>query len=144
MSIFDKPPEPWIEDDLRELLGPPPQRETPTLEFKRELSLRTEGEKAEAEKDIEGLANHGEGVFIYGIAETVMEDGSRAAGELTPVARPLAEHLNNPAPLRTGRRKAFVSIGASLKPVGRGEKYRAGCGRLHAGREGFQTRRFRL
>jgi hypothetical protein len=61
----------------------------------RELSLRTEGEKAEAEKDIERLANHGEGVLIYGIAETVMEDGSRAAGELTPVARPLAEHLNN-------------------------------------------------
>jgi hypothetical protein len=95
MSIFDKPPEAWIEDDLRELLGPPPQRETPTLGFKRELSLRTEGEKAQAEKDIEGLANHGEGVLIYGIAETVMEDGSRAAGELTPVARPLAEHLNN-------------------------------------------------
>jgi hypothetical protein len=95
MSIFDKPPEAWNEDDLRELLGPPPQRETLTLEFKGALSLATRAEKAEAEKDVQGIANHGEGVLIYGIAETLMDDGSRTAGELTPVDGALAEQLNN-------------------------------------------------
>jgi hypothetical protein len=95
MSIFDKPPEAWNENDLRELLGPPPQRETLGLEFKGELSLATGTEKAEAEKDVQGLANHGEGWLIYGIAETLLEDGSKAAGDLTPVDGALAEQLNN-------------------------------------------------
>jgi hypothetical protein len=95
LSIFDKPPEAWNEGDLRELLGPPPQRETLTLEFKRELSQATGAEKAEVEKDVHGLANHGEGVLIYGVAEIQMEDGSEAAGELTPVDGALAEQLNN-------------------------------------------------
>jgi hypothetical protein len=95
VSIFDKPPEAWTEDDLRELLGPPPQRETLTLEFKGELSLASGTDKAEVEKDVQGLANHGEGVLIYGIAEIALPDGSKAAGALTPVDGALAEQLNN-------------------------------------------------
>jgi Schlafen, AlbA_2 len=96
VSIFDKPAAAWIEDDLRELLGPPPQPETATLEFKGELHLDTPAEKNEAEKDIEGLANAGaEGVLIYGISEVQREDGSKVAGALTPVERRLAERLNN-------------------------------------------------
>lgn len=96
MSIFDKAPIAWTEDDLVDLLGPPPQSETATLEFKGQLSLATESQKAEAEKDVQGLANAGaEGVLIYGISEIEREDGSNVAGELTPVDGGLAEQLNN-------------------------------------------------
>jgi len=95
VSIFEKPPEAWNESDLRELLGPPPQRETSTLEFKGQLALSTGGDKRKAERAVHGLANRGEGVLIFGVSEQELHDGSKVAGDLTPVAGGLAEQLNN-------------------------------------------------
>ena len=43
--------------------------ESPSLEFKSELPLQTRSEKAEALKDLSGMANGGGGTVIYGVAE---------------------------------------------------------------------------
>jgi hypothetical protein len=85
----------WVEGDLQQLCDEK-RRETPRLEFKRELDLSTAGLKAEAEQDIQGLANSGGGHLIYGIDEDTLSDGSLVAGTLMPLADgALPEQLNN-------------------------------------------------
>ncbi len=96
MAIEDKADaSEWVERDLQELCDEN-KRETPRLEFKRELDLSTSSLKAEAEKDIQGLANSGGGHLIYGIDDDVLPDGSLVAGTLMPLADgALPEQLNN-------------------------------------------------
>jgi Schlafen, AlbA_2 len=93
MPIDEKPAAGWDEDDLSELIG---RRETPQREFKETLVLGTEGQKKDAEHDVQGLANAGGGFIIYGIREEEQGDGSKVAVELTPlVDGALYEQLNN-------------------------------------------------
>ena len=55
------------------------------LEFKRELSLDDEKQKAEAAKDVSSMANTAGGRILYGIEEVVLLDGSRGAGPIRPL-----------------------------------------------------------
>jgi hypothetical protein len=84
VSIDSKPPNAWDEADLQELCDEH-RRETQTLEFKRELSLGSDGDRREAERDALGMATGGGGVIVYGIEETTLPDGGTAAGTLTPL-----------------------------------------------------------
>jgi schlafen family protein len=95
VAIDDKPTVAWVEGDLEQLCVER-RREQPRLEFKRELSLDGDRAKRDVEEDIEGLANAGGGHVIYGIAEEEVEDGSKVAAALTPLADgTLYERLNN-------------------------------------------------
>jgi hypothetical protein len=95
VGIDDKPAASWTEDDLEELCQLR-RREDSRLEFKRELNLESDGQKAEAERDALGMANGGGGYIIYGIAEAELDDGSTAADELTPIEDgALYDRLNN-------------------------------------------------
>lgn len=84
VSIDDKPAIAWTETDLQELCEEH-RRETQSLEFKQELHLGRDGEKNEVEHDAHGMVAGGGGVIIYGIAETMLPDGARAAGSLSPL-----------------------------------------------------------
>jgi hypothetical protein len=95
VAIDDKPTAAWTESDLTELCVSR-RREQPQLEFKQELSLDTEADKKEVERDVEGLANAGGGHIIYGIVEETLPDGSKAAASLRALADgALYERLNN-------------------------------------------------
>ncbi len=77
MAIDDKPPTGWTEQDLQELCDEG-RREGPELEYKQELSLETDSDKQEVEKDVLGMANSGGGFVIYGIKEAAGSDGPSA------------------------------------------------------------------
>jgi predicted HTH transcriptional regulator len=49
--------------------------EGPSLEYKRELSLNSKGEKEEVIKDLTAMGNGGGGALVYGIAEDPKHDG---------------------------------------------------------------------
>jgi predicted HTH transcriptional regulator len=55
--------------------------ESLTLEFKRDLNLKSEHDKREAAKDVSGMANAAGGRIIYGIEEAeVGETGAVSSG----------------------------------------------------------------
>lgn len=60
--------------------------EGPRLDYKRELHLRTKGERLEAAKDASGLANADGGLLIYGVQEEELSDGQRVPVGATPLA----------------------------------------------------------
>lgn len=65
-------------DDLRRLI----ERqipESPSLEFKAELSLGPRGERVEVLKDLSGMGNGGGGTLIFGLSEDPERDGVPAA-----------------------------------------------------------------
>lgn len=97
MAIEDKSASRWTEDDLRQLCHER-RLEGPRLEFKRQLDLDTDRQKAEARRDSIGMANAGSGpgYIIYGIDEADTGDGSTAASALMPLNDgALIERLNN-------------------------------------------------
>jgi hypothetical protein len=95
MAIADKPAALWTEEDLQELCDER-ARETPRLEFKRQLSLAAPRDKDEVERDVSGMASAGGGYLIYGVEEAELDDGSRAASALRPLGDGgLYEQLNN-------------------------------------------------
>jgi predicted HTH transcriptional regulator len=95
MAIDDKPTAAWKAADLQELCDER-RREQPNLEFKQELSLERDSDKAAVEHDVEGLANSGGGHIIYGLEEGDAGDGSKVAVRLLPLADGgLYERLNN-------------------------------------------------
>jgi hypothetical protein len=95
VGIDEKTAAQWTEEDLREVCEER-RRETARLEFKSELSLDSDRQKFEAERDAQGMANSGGGHIIYGIAEGPVGDGGTAAESPTPLADgSLYERLNN-------------------------------------------------
>lgn len=68
----------WDEAFLQSLVDDKAQ-ETLTLEFKRELELKSESQKKEAAKDISAMANTAGGWIIYGIDETKTATGAHAS-----------------------------------------------------------------
>jgi hypothetical protein len=84
MSIDDKDPSRWREQDLQALCDEI-RRESQRLEFKRELSLDTEKQKADAEHDAQGMASGGGGVIVFGVNEVQLGDGGVGAGNLSPL-----------------------------------------------------------
>jgi hypothetical protein len=97
VAIDDKPASRWTEDDLQSLCDER-RLEGPRLEFKRQLDLHTDRQKAETRRDSIGMANAGPGpgYIIYGIDEADVGDGSTAASTLMPLTDgALIERLNN-------------------------------------------------
>ena len=149
MPIDDKPPSAWDEADLVELCEEQ-RREGPRLEFKRELNLDTEGQKHEAERDAQGMANAGGGVIVYGIEEVELLDGGTGAGACRPLEDgTLYERLNSVLDARGEPRLVFDlhSITAAsggtylvLDISGRRRPHQCSDGRYHM-RRGTQVRR---
>jgi Putative DNA-binding domain len=83
-------------DDIAALVSDQVE-ESLTLEFKRELNLKSEPDKREAAKDASGMANARGGRIIYGIDEAeVGNTGRKAAKALCPLTEVnLAERLDN-------------------------------------------------
>jgi len=81
---LDKPLEDLIESDLLDLeLNQIP--EGLRLEFKSELNLDRDKDKAEAPKDVTALANTVGGRIFYGVAENTLPDGRKVAGSIQPL-----------------------------------------------------------
>jgi hypothetical protein len=83
-------------DDIAALVSDQVE-ESLTLEFKRELNLKSEPDKREAAKDVSGMANARGGRIIYGIDEAeVGNTGRKAAKALCPLTEVnLDERLDN-------------------------------------------------
>jgi schlafen family protein len=119
------------------------------LEFKRELSLDTDGQKNEAERDAQGMANAGGGVIVYGIEEIDLLDGGTGAGARRPIEDgTLYERLNGVLDARGAPRLVFDlhAIAADhggvylvLDVSGRRRPHQASDGRYYM-RRGTQVR----
>jgi hypothetical protein len=80
-----KPLDEWTTDDVRALVSERVE-EGQRLEYKRELKLGSRTEKAEAAKDVSGMANATGGLLVYGVGEEQLEDGRRLPTRLSPLA----------------------------------------------------------
>jgi hypothetical protein len=81
---LEKPLHEWDEADVLALIEERVE-EGQRLEYKRELTLATQGERLEAAKDASGLANATGGLLIYGVAEEEADDGRRLPVDATPL-----------------------------------------------------------
>jgi Putative DNA-binding domain len=148
VPIDDKPPSGWEEMDLIGLCER--RREGPRLEFKRELSLDTEGQKNEAERNAQGTANAGGGVILYGIEEAELLDDGTGAGAPRPIEDgALYERLNGVLDARGAPRLVFDlhpiaadhgRVSLVLDVSGRRRPHQASDGRYYM-RRGTQVRR---
>jgi hypothetical protein len=147
--LDDKHPSTWDEADLQRLCDQH-QRETQRLEFKRELSLDTDGAKREVERDALAMANGGGGAIVYGIDEAPLPDGGTAASAPRPLADgSLYERLNSLLDDRGEPRLSFdlYAVDAAegglylvLDIAGRRRPHRSNDGRYY-GRRGTASRR---
>jgi Schlafen, AlbA_2 len=84
MALFLKTIFDWDEQDII-YLNENRIIESPRLEYKQELHLKTQGERKEFAKDVSAFANSQGGYLVYGIKEKKQPDGSSLPDGLLPL-----------------------------------------------------------